>query len=62
MKKLVCALILQATVLSRVLPNMGALSQWLDTVAPEQFVDLVDNPDGTYTAYWTEDVPVDEDE
>jgi len=41
--------------LTMLLPDMGACTGWLDSISPKQFVDLIDNPDGTYTAIWKTD-------
>ena len=44
-----------AVLMTVVLPSMGAVTNWLDTLHPEQFVSVMDNPDGTYTATWKTD-------
>ena len=41
-----------AILLTLVLPDMGAVSQWLDNISPEQYVDVEDNDDGSFTVKW----------
>ena len=47
-------LMLMLIILKMVLQDMGAVTGVLDSISPESFVDLIDNPDGTYTIIWEE--------
>lgn len=44
-----------AVVLMLVLQDLGEYSSFLDTIAPEQLIEIRDNADGTYTAFYRED-------
>ena len=35
-----------------ILETSGDLTGWLDSISPEQYVDVVENPDGGYTVFW----------
>lgn len=44
-----------AIILTLVLQDLGEYSSFLDTIAPEQLIEIRDNVDGTYTAFYRED-------
>ena len=35
-----------------VLQNIGEYTSFLDSISPDQLIDIWDNPDGTYTAIY----------
>ena len=37
-----------------VLQNIGEYTSFLDNISPDQLIDIKDNPDGTYTAFYRE--------
>ena len=57
MKKSINFLVLMVMVLE----TMGDLSSWLDTISPEQYVDIVDRPEGGYVVVWVDNEPSDKD-
>jgi hypothetical protein len=42
-------------ILTLILQDLGEYSSFLDTIAPEQLIEIKDNTDGTYTAIYMED-------
>ena len=45
-------LIVTGIIMVTILKNMGEYSNFLDSISPEQYITIVDNQDGTYTAMW----------
>jgi hypothetical protein len=44
-----------------ILKNLGEYSNFLDNINPDQLIEIVDNPDGTYTAYYNKEDGNDDD-